>query len=68
MNQSHQQILQQADDIYLEHNYFSPNLKNKTLYICYLATANKALTDFSPSPIHLEVIVEALILKNVELD
>lgn len=40
------------------------NKCNKT----YLATANKALTDFSPSPIHLDVIVEALILKNVELD
>jgi hypothetical protein len=34
----------------------------------YLATANKARTIFSPSPIHLEVREEALILKNVEWD
>lgn len=34
----------------------------------YRETANKARTIFSPSPIHLEVREEALILKNVELD
>jgi hypothetical protein len=33
-----------------------------------LATANKALTIFSPSPNHLDVSVEALILKNLEFD
>ena len=33
-----------------------------------LATANNARTIFSPSPIHLDVNEDALILKNVEFD
>ena len=32
------------------------------------ATANSARTSFSPSPIHLLVIVDAEMLKNVDLD
>lgn len=32
----------------------------------YLATANMALTIFSPSPTHFEVREEALMLKKVE--
>lgn len=35
---------------------------------CATATANKARTIFSPSPIHLEVNDDALMLKNVDLD
>ena len=34
----------------------------------YLATAKRARTIFSPSPTHLEVRVDALMLKNVDLD
>jgi hypothetical protein len=34
----------------------------------YLATAKSALTIFSPSPTHLEVSDEALMLKKVDLD
>lgn len=36
--------------------------------IVYLATANKARTIFSPSPIHFDVSDDALMLKNVDLD
>ena len=36
--------------------------------VCYLATAKRARTIFSPSPTHLEVNEEALILKKVEFD
>ncbi len=32
------------------------------------ATANKALTNFSPSPNHFEVKLDALILRNLALD
>lgn len=37
-------------------------------YFGYLATAKRARTIFSPSPIHLEVSEEALMLKNVDCD
>lgn len=41
----------------------------KTTDGCFVAaTANKARTIFSPSPIHFEVKLDALMLKKVEFD